>query len=167
MGKRGPKPKPTALNLLDGNPSNRPLNTNEPQCGHAPILPNTVGADALASAEWHRLRDVCPPQLFTAMDTAALAQYCLAWSMLLKSQQALDTHGVVIEKPVFNRQGDVIGTELDVNPAARTWKAASETLLKCCDRLGLAPTARARIQLPTRSETQSKFAGLLGKQASI
>lgn len=31
MGKRGPKPKPSRLRILEGNPGNKPLNAREPQ----------------------------------------------------------------------------------------------------------------------------------------
>ena len=31
MGMRGPRDKPTAVKLLEGNPGNRPINSNEPK----------------------------------------------------------------------------------------------------------------------------------------
>ena len=165
MGKRGPKPKPTALNLLDGNPSRRPLNHLEPTCAHPLVMPPSVGADAIASAEWQRLRDVCPPQLYNAMDAATVTQYCLAWSMLLRSQEQLDLRGLLIETERYDKEGNRLSTDVDINPAARTWKAANEALLKTTDRLGLSPTARTRIQIPKAVDIQSRFKGLIGRGA--
>lgn len=168
MTKRGPKPKPTAIRMLDGNPSRRPLPLNEPTCAHPPVMPATVGADSFASAEWTRIRDACPPNLFTAMDAATLAQYCLAWSMLVRSQEEIDTRGLIIETPIVSKStGDIVGYDVGVNPAARTWKAAGETMLKCVDRLGLTPTSRTRIQVPTKGEVASKFDGLLGRHETL
>jgi len=106
---------------------------------------------------------VTPPQLYTAMDTTALTQYCLAWSMLIRSQEQIDRHGLLIEEAIENKEGAVIGTRLEVNPAVKTWRAANDALFKTIDRLGLSPSTRARINLPTKAETASKFKGLLGR----
>ena len=83
MAKRGPKPKPTALRILEGNPGRRPLNTNEPQPpGGMPDPPEHIQGRALDM--WHTLA----PQLaacgmVTAVDAHALellvdcyAKYC-------------------------------------------------------------------------------------------
>lgn len=141
------------------------MNMDEPTCGHPPIMPASVGADQHAATEWHRIRDVCPPQLFNAMDTSVLTQYCLAWSMLIRSQQDIDENGLIVDEPVFDKEGGVAGHKRRTNEALTTWKAANETLLKCTDRLGLSPTARTRIQLPKRDDTPSKFKALMGRTA--
>lgn len=153
MGKRGPKPKPSYLRLLEGNPSGRPINFDEPICEAPPCKPAVVKADALASAEWDRLIRAMPPGLYTALHNPVLAMHALAWSMLVKAQAAIDEHGLTM----ITERGRVS------NPAVKVWKLASDTLLKTADRLGLHPGAR--INLPKRSETPfgGKFAGLLGK----
>lgn len=164
VGKRGPKPKPTALRLLEGNPGRLPINPDEIVIGDPPIKPNIVGMDAHASAEWDRLLASMPPGLYTSADTAALTQYALAWSMLLRSQEELDARGLIIETSIF-REGQEVDTHVKVNPAAKSWKLASETLWKAGDRLGLNPGVRARLQVPKRDEKpQSRFGGLI-KQA--
>jgi len=151
LGKRGPKPKPSYLRLLEGNPSGRPINLDEPICEAPPSKPVFVDADALASAEWDRLIRVMPPGLYTARDDSVLAMHCLAWSMLVKAQAALED-GVTI----VTEKGRV------AHPAVKVWKLASDTLLKTADRLGLHPGAR--INVPKRGESPfgGKFAGLLG-----
>jgi P27 family predicted phage terminase small subunit len=163
MGKRGAKPKPTALRLLEGNPGRLPINDAEPQCGIPPVMPATVAVDAIASEAWNRLREVCPPQLYNAMDEQTLTQHCLAWSMFLRSQQEIDEGGLFIETPHYDKEGNHLYTEKDVSPALKTWKSASEVLLKTTDRLGLSPTARTRIQIPKTVDVQSKFKGLIGR----
>lgn len=163
MQKRGPKPKPTALKILEGNPGRRELNDLEPACDLPPVKPHTVGADEIASAEWDRIIAAMPPQVYTALDTGMLANYALAWSMLVRAQMSLDSDGLLIN--IFDRNPETneqycVGVK--INPAARVWKAASATLIQCADRLGLSPGVRSRLQLPTRDEKpKSKFAGLM------
>jgi P27 family predicted phage terminase small subunit len=97
------------------------------------------------------------------MDVSALTQYCLAWSMLLRSQQELDERGLMLTTPHYDKEGNHLYDEVDINPATKTWKAANETLFKCIDRLGLAPSTRTRLQLPKKVDAASKFAGLIGR----
>lgn len=153
LGTRGPKPKATALRLLEGNPSNRPINEFEPVCGMPPVKPSLVAMDEVASLKWDALIGAMPPQLYTALDTDVLSAHCLAWSLLSKAQMELDS-------------GIISFTENGEGPAAavKVWKAAVETLLKTADRLGLHPGARSKLEMPKRNEQpQSKFAGLLGR----
>ena len=164
MGKRGPKPKPTLTRLLEGNAGKLPLNPDEPKCELGPEKPHTVSADAFASAEWDRLRRVCPPLLYTAMDEGVLTQYCLAWSMLLNAQRDISENGNILITPIVNRDGDIVGEDRKLNPAVNAWAKANESLFKTGDRLGLSPSTRARINMPSQEEIKSKFAGLLGKK---
>ena len=164
MGKRGPKPKPNMLRLLEGDPGRLGINPAEPTCECWPVKPHIVAADQIASTEWDRLAAVVPAKLYTAMDEGVLTQYCLVWSQLLKAQEQITTHGVVITTPIMNRDGDVIAEKLEGNPALPAWSKANDTLFKTGDRLGLSPSTRARINMPSKAEVQSRFSGLLGKK---
>jgi P27 family predicted phage terminase small subunit len=122
------------------------------------VKPSVVEMDEIASLEWDRLKHAMPPGLYTAMDVALMTQYALAWSMLVKAQSEIDSGGII----TFTEKG------YGVSPAVKVWKAASETLLKCADRLGLHPGARVRLQVPKRGSSPepgagSKFAGFLGQ----
>jgi P27 family predicted phage terminase small subunit len=157
MGKRGPKKKPTALRKLEGNPGRLPINELEPVCEMPAVKPSAVAMDEIASLEWDRLMHAMPPGLYTALDVSLVTQYALAWSMLVKAQSEIDSGGII----AFTEKG------YGVSPAVKVWKAASETLLKCADRLGLHPGARTRLEIPSRKADPtpgagSKFAGFLG-----
>lgn len=154
MGRRGPKKKPTVLRLLEGNPGRLPINELEPIALMPAVKPSVVAMDEIASLEWDRVIAAMPPGIYGALDVVALANYALAWSLFAKAQSEIDSGGVVI----FTEKG------MASHPAVKVWKTASETLLKCADRLGLHPGARTRLELPKRGEKppQSKFAGLLG-----
>lgn len=152
MAKRGRKPKPTAIKILEGNPGKRPLPVDEPQCAFLPSKPSSIGADALASAEWDRILHVSPVTLYTAMDETLIGNYCLAWSMLVKAQKDIDENGVnIIINKIHPETGEIVVVDSRVNPAVRIWKAASETMVKLADRLGFTPSARANLKLNTSS----------------
>jgi phage terminase small subunit len=52
--KPGPKPKPTELKIIEGNPGKRPLNKNEPRPPRlSPQCPNWLLPEA--KKEWKRL----------------------------------------------------------------------------------------------------------------
>jgi len=154
--KPGPKKKPTHLRLLEGNPSGRPINEAEPVCDLPPFKPPFVAADAVASAEWDRVIAAMPPGLYTALDTATLAAYALAWSMLDQAQRAIAADGLTIG----TARGRIS------HPAVRVWKQSADTLAKCADRLGLHPGARSSLNIPSRSDKPSKFAGLIGRRTN-
>jgi P27 family predicted phage terminase small subunit len=140
------------------------INHNEPTCEYWPVKPSIVGADQIASAEWDRLKMVAPARLYTAMDEGPLTQYCLAWSQMLRAQELINTHGILISTPICTRDGDIVGEKLEANPALPSFSRASDMLFKCGDRLGLSPSTRARINMPSKAEIKSRFSGLLGRQ---
>jgi len=151
--KPGPKKKPTALRLLEGNPSKRPLNESEPVCEFPATKPAIVARNEIASAEWNRLMAAMPPGLYTAADVPVLTTYALAWAMLAESQRLIQLDGITITTPKGRT----------AHPATRSWKQAVDTLAKCADRLGLHPGARAGLDLPKRGDRPSRWEGLLGR----
>lgn len=167
MGKRGPKPKPTALRVLEGNPGRLPINEIEPAIYMPAKKPSDVEEDPVANAEWDRVTAVMPPGIYTAADTTVLANYCLAWSLLIGAQREIRLNGVMTA--YYEKNPDTDETQFltyKANPAVKVWKAASETLIKLTDRLGLSPGVRSRLELPKRNEKpseQSRFGGLIGR----
>lgn len=133
MGKRGPKPQPTALRIMAGNPGKRPINNREPRpIAAIPQPPDHL--DDLAVAEWNRLS----PQLhalglLSHIDRAALACYCMAWSRWVRAEQHLCEHGEIVQAPsgapiqnpwlsIANRAFDqvkVFAVQFGMSPASR------------------------------------------------
>lgn len=149
--KPGPKKKPTALRLLEGNPSRRPINESEPVCEEPAVMPVIVANNPIAAEEWRRLEASMPPGLYTAADAPVLTMYALAWAMLAEAQKAIQAEGITVATP----KGRI------THPATRIFKQATDTLAKCADRLGLHPGARSNLKIPARNDEPSKFAGLL------
>lgn len=78
MGRRGPRPKPTALRKIEGVPGHRPLARHEPtppRVETAPPAPRTL--DLSGRAEWRRLAaQLQVLGLLTHLDLSALEVYC-------------------------------------------------------------------------------------------
>ena len=156
MGKRGPKPKPTRLKMLEGNPGRRPLNGAEPRCDHPPICPDWLDTDA--KEEWDRVVSVTPPGLLTGMDIATLAIYCQTWS--IRKSAILDYEDGGRQSLVRGDRGDV------TNPLLRVIRDQTEQLLKASSKLGFDPTGRAGLRLPEAPDQEDVPTTLLGHNES-
>jgi phage terminase small subunit len=77
MGKRGPRPTPTALRVLRGNPGKRPLSGDEPQPAPLETLDPPVWLDETATAIW---TDLAPKAhglgLLTELDRPRFGMLC-------------------------------------------------------------------------------------------
>lgn len=131
--KRGPKPIPTALKILNGNPGKRPINAGEPQPELAiPKPPDHL--DELALAEWERLTpELHRLGLVSRIDRGALACYCNAWSRWVRAEEHIREHGEIVQAPsgapiqnpwlsIANRAFDQLKTlaaDFGMSPASR------------------------------------------------
>ena len=92
MGKRGPKKKPTALRVFEGNPSKRPIPENEPQPEGIAKKPDDLGP--IASQTWDQTAAVLGPiNLLTAADEHAFITYCHAWEDYTTAKADCAKHG--------------------------------------------------------------------------
>jgi P27 family predicted phage terminase small subunit len=134
MGRRGVRPEPTALKVMRGNPGRRPLNHDEPQPEIAAPTPPDI-LDELAVAEWHRvIGDLVANRLMTALDRAALANYCQAWSNWVQAEGKVrelgavmvSSHGIPCPSPWASRANQEriairqFLAEFGMSPAARS-----------------------------------------------
>ena len=83
MGLRGPKPSPTVLKLISGNPGKRPLNLSDginPPI-QIPAAPKWLSSHA--AKEWRRIGgELAQLGLIAEIDKASLATYCQTWGEL-------------------------------------------------------------------------------------
>lgn len=146
MGRRGPPPKPTALRLLEGNPSKRAINAAEPMpTPNAPKMPTWL--DRAARLEWRTIvPELASLGLLTVVDRAVLASYCQSYSNLQSAQKVLKIKGMVIKAPS--------GYPMPRPEVAISHK--ERLLLKAyCQELGLTPSARSRMSVNEGKEPQT------------
>lgn len=132
----GPPPKPTKLRILNGNPSRRPLNENEPE-------PTTTGTecptwiDSYARREWKRVvPELHRLGLLTLFDVADLAGYCQAVSDIRRLGAFVRKHGETMETSF----GQVM-----MRPETRRLDAAWARLRAFATEFGFSPASRSRI----------------------
>lgn len=140
MGRRGPAPLPTAIRILRGNPSKRPLPKNEPQPDTGiPTRPDWLSPEA--KREWSRLAPKLDKLglLASEIDRGAFAAYCQTWATYVQAVKDLQERGTI--------QTAESGYE---SPRASVGIMVKmlEKLSALGAKFGLSPSDRARISVP-------------------
>lgn len=146
---RGPKPTPTALKKLRGNPGKRALPKDEPtppalQPGDELTAP-PKWLDRYAAEEWVRVTaQLVPLGLVTAIDTTALAAYCKCYSRWRKAEEALDREGVEMKagKGGYRQQQPKVAI-------AQRYLVQMQSLAA---EFGFTPASRTRLRVPPPAE---------------
>ncbi len=142
MGKRGPKPLPTAVKRLRGTDQPCRSNPSEP-----PVIPGAPDPpeflDDVARAEWDRLvPELVRRGLLEVIDRAVLTTYTTAWSQLARAEYALRVEGGVLI--------DTHGRSF-TSPYTQLAASARAQLLAAARELGLSPSARTTVRATTPS----------------
>lgn len=149
--KPGPKPKPTAIKELAGNPGNRPLNSNEPQFrrpGRTPSPPDFLNDEA--KGIWLELgKRLLDAGLFTVVDQHALGMFCAACARWREAERKLQESGAVL---VSKDSGN-----LYQNPYLHVANRAWEQMRKMFGEFGLTPAERSRLEV-TVNESELSLA---------
>lgn len=125
----GPKPKPTNLKLLQGNPGQRALPQNEPKPRpNRPKMPSYLGR--IGRKRWKELLpELHGVGVLTIVDGDVLGGYCLAYETKIIALEHLRDEGEVVEgktnpwRYVLNRAMDDerhLGPELGIGAASRS-----------------------------------------------
>ena len=138
MGRRGPKPTPTAMLKLTGSwRADARKSEPKPKLG-APPMPTWLATEA--KAEWKRV----VPQLqklgvITLIDRTALALYCQAWA---------DYHDAVAVVKVEGKTFTTPTGYIAKNPLVTIMNKARAAVLRLAQDFGFTPSALARLGTP-------------------
>lgn len=95
MGKRGPKKKPTALRVFEGNPGHVPIGNEAKPDPSIPTPPDHLSDVALV--EWRRVTPhLSAIGLLSQIDRASLAAYCQAYARWVEAETAMAKYGAVL-----------------------------------------------------------------------
>lgn len=100
---RGPRPKPTALKLVQGNPGKRPLPENEPQVIEPVGGPPADWAPE-AKALWWEIVNSAPATVLTAADRA-LVEIAVRLLATLRSSPAVNPQIAAQLRTCLNEMG--------------------------------------------------------------
>ena len=135
MGQRGPKPKPTRLMLLHGNPSDHRLPTDEP-AGVGDLWAPPDWMDEDQRAQWHHAVEHAPKGLLSGTDRETLTIWVCACVEHARAARAVRREGQIVTTTE--------GRPLQ-NPRLRTMNEQAQIMLKVGDRLGFSPSARTSL----------------------
>lgn len=138
MGKRGTKPQPTVLRIINGNPSNRPLNQNEPQPrGNLDIPPDWL--TETQKENWRYAISHAPPGLLKRLDRSVLTIWVVAEDAYREASQKIAQHGMLIKAP---NTGQPIQS-----PYMAIRNRQSQIIMKAAAEMGFTPSSRSQIQV--------------------
>ncbi len=160
VGNKGGRPrKPTALHLLNGNPSKIP---DLDRRAAAEPKPREIAPDAVpeppeylpetAKACWREnARMLAALRLLTVADLKALEAYCVMYANFQKMAESLAKANMLVYKPhAATQPGSVY---LDELPQSRMVRAYAKEMREWAREFGMTPAARGRMVLP---EAQSE-----------
>lgn len=136
--KTGPRPKPTQLKVVAGNPGKRPLNKDEPQPPQETDLRPPSHLNKEARKEWKRLAPLLSEaRILSKIDRDALALYCDAMAIYLDAKKKLAIDGLV--QPVG--ENNVI----QQSPYLSIMNKQSERMRQFLEGFGMTPASRSRV----------------------
>ena len=152
---RGPKPQPTHLKLVRGNPGKRELNQAEPKPRRAiPDPPDELNGDA--KREWIRVvPELDRLGMLTTIDRTALSAYCQAFGRWMQAERKLAQ--MAAREPVF--EGMLIKTtngNMIQNPIVGIANKAMADVMRYCVEFGMTPSARSRIAATPRAAEEDE-----------
>ncbi len=146
----GPKPKPTHLKIVSGNPGRRPLPKNEPK----PIGDLNIPPAWLTEAQqagWRYAIEHSPRGLLKHLDSALLVIWVIAEDTHRQAAKSLAKSGLLVTSPT---SGFPVPS-----PYLGIVSRQAEMMLKAAGDLGFSPASRTRIQV-SEEVVSSKFAHL-------
>jgi len=158
MATTGPKPKPTALKLVTGNPGKRALPKNEAVVALSEPTPPAFLCDD-AKVEWGRVCSALyAAGLMTELDRAALAAYAAAYGRWAQAERAINTmagkDGINAALLIKTKEGNAIQ-----NPLVGIANKARNDVVRFAAEFGMTPSARSRVSAtPEENEKENKAA---------
>lgn len=159
-GPRGPRPMPTHLKLLRGNPGQRRIKPEpEPLQPDRPLAPPAY-LNEVAKEEWQRvIGELFRLRLVTLCDQAPLAAYCYAFARWRIASDKIEQ--MAANDPEMAGLTGKAGTGGTVaNPLLLIADRACRDMVRYAAEFGLTPAARSRISA-VEVLANGKFDGLL------
>jgi P27 family predicted phage terminase small subunit len=135
MARRGRKPKPARLKILEGTRRDRRNSGGPRPAAEAPAPPDHL--DTLGREAWQRLApQLAAMGLLTELEGEALSLYCVTYSRWRLALEELHSIGISVE----TGQGS-----LKPNPAAAVVAESSRLMASLLAEFGLTPASRSRV----------------------
>lgn len=149
MGKRGPAPTPTALKLIKGVHKHNPdrVNRNEPVPGTGEVVVPDWLAEEARTVWDHYAPDLERQGVLRAWDVEHFAMWCDLAAKRRRITAEIDRLGMVVEAPVLDKAGELVGTVIKRNPATLVEKSLTDSMARIGARFGLTPSDRSQLKV--------------------
>lgn len=166
---RGRKPKPVAQQIAEGDPRKRGVHkldqklADEPKAQRGlPDCPRHLKGRARAAwgfwrAELEAMNLDCRP------DAMMLEGACLNYSRAVQADLLVAAAGLLLEEPITDSEGDVVGTKYKANPAISISSNAWRNVRAFCSEFGLSPVSRTRLTIEKKDDAENELLDLLSK----
>jgi len=169
MGRRGPAPKPTALKVLQGNPSKRAINREEPKPSAGAVAPPSW-LDGLALEMWAQIAPIVEGmKVLTVADCHSLALGCDAYAEVVELRAYLREDGRTYESRHFQMDADgntverlIVRPQPEVAMLSDAWKRARAMM----QEFGLTPASRSRIKTGAPAVEADPFEAWMKRRAT-
>jgi P27 family predicted phage terminase small subunit len=160
-GKRtGRPPAPTALKLVKGERKDR-MPKGEPVPSPGAIRP-PAWLDGEALELWNEYApDMIDKGVLTAWDVERFAHWCDAVAMRRIAVRNMAEDGIVVEAPVYDRNGKQTGTRSQRSHWVQVWKDADAVVGSIGARFGMTPAERAQLRDADAASLEDEAAELL------
>ena len=144
MSTRGPKPKPTELKKVQGNPGHRPLNQAQPKPKMAVKKPR--GMQPIAQRLWDEyVPELSRLQVLTGVDSAAFRLMAEHFGFAVQAAKLLQEKGLTVATDEGVKK----------NPLAQIFKDNSLAFKAYASEFGMTPSSRTRLKMPAEAEQLS------------
>ncbi len=118
--------------------------------------------DAAARREWRRIvPELLDMGVLSTVDGPALGAYCSAYSHWIKAEKAIQRKGLLLEEPIFDKRGEVVGTKTRRNPAIGISTEAMKVMKSFLIEFGLTPAARTKVKVKPHTEEEDPMEAFL------
>jgi len=147
----GPKPMPTQLKVLRGNPGRRRLNNLEPEPGPSrKKVPSWLPSEA--KQYWNDLHPMLERLgVMTEADELALAGLCATYAAWREAYAFLQEHGTAYK--TVSTAGDVLWKSY---PQVQVFSDMGKQLRVWLVEFGLSPSSRSKVKTITRKKDNGK-----------
>lgn len=160
MGRRGPRPEPTQLKVLRGNPGRRSVKKAEPQPPtDGVVMPSHLGD--VAKAKWSEILPLLQAvKVMTRADVEALGRYCDTYEWWVSTRAVLKKDGDTY--PILNDAGEV--KYIAQRPEVSIAHKLAAQLRQLESDFGLSPAARSSLKVEPDAKEESVLSKFLARR---
>lgn len=159
--------KPTALQIAAGDPRQRGKGKLQQRLDAEPIAEKGLPPcpEYLAGLARERYlawsEDLKSMRLDAKPDGQMLEGACVAYQLSVEAYQRAQKDGILLELPIFDKEGSEIGSKLIPHPALMIASTHWKVMRAFCSEFGLSPVARTRLAIERQDDSDRNLHDVL------